>query len=155
MLDPMKAQDRYTPHDEHLLILGLVLMALVGSFVLQPCQDLGLCLPVPVVDVQVKLPETCMSQRILGISCPGCGLTRSFVALAHGDPRTAYWFNPMGPVLFVVFVLQIPYRIIEYFGIWRSLPLWERFKKRLDLITYILAAGLVACWVVKLAMMFL
>ena len=35
------------------------------------------------------LPETCLSKTLWGIPCPGCGLTRSFIYLAHGDWRAS------------------------------------------------------------------
>ena len=30
----------------------------------------------------VPMPETCASRSIFDIECPGCGLTRSFIAIA-------------------------------------------------------------------------
>jgi Protein of unknown function (DUF2752) len=33
----------------------------------------------------VKLPAFCLFKAATGIPCPGCGVTRSIVALLHGD----------------------------------------------------------------------
>ena len=57
------------------------------------------------------LPETCPSRRLLHVNCPGCGLTRSFVYLAHGDWRASWNVNRVGIPLALVVVLQIPYRL--------------------------------------------
>lgn len=57
------------------------------------------------------LPELCMSQAWFGIECPGCGLTRSFIHLAHGRVSESIAMHRVGWVLGLVVVLQIPYRI--------------------------------------------
>ncbi len=47
----------------------------------------------------IELPGVCWFQGLWGIGCPTCGLTRSFVSLAHGDVVEAFGWHPMGPVL--------------------------------------------------------
>lgn len=54
----------------------------------------------------------CPLFKLTGLACPGCGLTRGFHALFHGDVSTALGFNAMIPVyafifayLFIVMVL--------------------------------------------------
>lgn len=44
-------------------------------------------------------PVLCPVRRATGRPCPGCGLTRALVHLAHGDLRAAVRYHPMGPVL--------------------------------------------------------
>jgi hypothetical protein len=56
------------------------------------------------------LPHTCTSRVLLGISCPGCGLTRSFVHLAHGQWREAWHVHRLGWLLGGFVVVQLPYR---------------------------------------------
>lgn len=58
-----------------------------------------------------SLPPMCGSRAMFGIECPGCGLTRSFVALAHGDLAESIRLHRVGWVLAAAVVLQIPYRI--------------------------------------------
>lgn len=135
---------------EHLWILALAAVALIGSFMLQPSDEGGLWLHIPVIRAMVPVPETCMTRRILGISCPGCGLTRSFVHLARGDVFTALTLNPMGPVLFLMCLLQIPYRVVEYLGLWTTSPLWTHFKQGLVPVTWVIAIGLIANWALRL-----
>ena len=58
------------------------------------------------------LPETCPSRTIFHFNCPGCGLTRSFVHLAHGDWRASWNIHHVGMLLALAVVLQIPYRVV-------------------------------------------
>lgn len=46
---------------------------------------------------KTAIPEgvmTCVFQLALGLYCPGCGGTRSFHALFHGDILTAIYYHP-------------------------------------------------------------
>ena len=43
-------------------------------------------------------PPLCPFRWATGLPCPGCGLTRSVVALAHGDLSGAWFFHPLGPL---------------------------------------------------------
>ncbi len=45
----------------------------------------------------------CPLYSLTGIHCPGCGLTRGFHALFHGDVLTALHFNALLPVYTFVF----------------------------------------------------
>jgi hypothetical protein len=58
----------------------------------------------------VVLPPTCMSREWFGVSCPGCGLTRSFIHIAHGDWTESLRVHRLGWLLMVVAALQVPYR---------------------------------------------
>lgn len=135
---------------EHLWILSLAVMAIAGAFLLQFSSDGNLRLTVPCTCEALTLPETCPSRVILGVSCPGCGLTRSFVAMARGDFDAAIRFNPMGPALFVLCWLQIPYRMCEYFRVGHSSQVWTAITDRLHLVTWAMAVGLLGAWAVKL-----
>jgi hypothetical protein len=56
------------------------------------------------------LPGTCTFFRFTGLPCPGCGLTRSFISMAHGQFAEAWRFNSAGLLFFAVVLGQIPYR---------------------------------------------
>lgn len=47
----------------------------------------------------------CPLLSLTGFACPGCGLTRGFHALFHGDLMTALDYNALIPVFIVVFGL--------------------------------------------------
>lgn len=146
----MALHDTNADKVEHLWILGLALIALLGSFVLQPSNTGGLYVPIPILGARFILPDTCWSHAIFGIQCPGCGLTRSFTAMARGEVRTAFLLNPCGPLLFILCCFQIPYRIVAYLNVGQSIPSVQYIEKHGHFITWVIAAGLVAAWLVRL-----
>lgn len=50
-------------------------------------------------------PSMCPFAIMTGLPCPGCGLTRSWVAFMHGDIGTAFTLNIFGPVLLLATAL--------------------------------------------------
>jgi Protein of unknown function (DUF2752) len=63
----------------------------------------------------LRLPLACPIRHLTGIPCPTCGVTRSFMAIAHGDWQQAISMHLFGPVLFVallVAVLHIGFELI-------------------------------------------
>ncbi len=46
----------------------------------------------------------CPILALTGFACPGCGLTRGFHALFHGDIYTAVDFNALTPLMALIFV---------------------------------------------------
>jgi uncharacterized protein DUF2752 len=60
----------------------------------------------------LALPQTCLSKALWNVKCPGCGLTRSMIHLAHGDWSASWHDHRLGAFLAVVIALQIPYRLL-------------------------------------------
>ena len=50
-------------------------------------------------------PALCPFKLLTGLPCPGCGLTRSAVALLHGDPTASVFYHPLGAPLVIAAVL--------------------------------------------------
>jgi Protein of unknown function (DUF2752) len=50
-------------------------------------------------------PVLCPLRRITGVWCPGCGMTRAFGWLAHGDLHQSLRYHPLAPLLVVQGVL--------------------------------------------------
>jgi hypothetical protein len=88
-----------------LLATGVVLL----SFVLQVRPDGRVALPGL---AQYPLPETCLAQLWFGRKCPGCGLTRSFIFLAHADGPASWRMHRLGWLLALAVLLQFPYRLL-------------------------------------------
>jgi len=44
----------------------------------------------------------CLWKRATGIECPGCGLSRGFVQIAHGKLIEAVKLNPFSPIIFLL-----------------------------------------------------
>ena len=43
----------------------------------------------------IKITSLCPVKAITGLDCPGCGITRMFVALFHGNIYQAFRYNPL------------------------------------------------------------
>jgi len=71
-----------------------------------------------------SLPGLCWFRAVFQIDCPFCGMTRSFVALAHGDVAAALRFHPAGPLLFAAMVVALIAFVTVF--VRRSQPLVER-----------------------------
>lgn len=52
-----------------------------------------------------ELPVVCVSRLLFGVTCPGCGMTRSVLMTLGGDLRGALAANPAGPVLVAALIL--------------------------------------------------
>jgi hypothetical protein len=47
----------------------------------------------------------CPFRALTGYPCPGCGMTRAFSAIAHGEPWRAVRYNPLSPLLFLAAIV--------------------------------------------------
>lgn len=63
--------------------------------------------------VSFRLPF-CPLAGVLGVPCPGCGLTRATLALAHGDLRHALELHPLVLVLAPLFIWAMSSAAIGY-----------------------------------------
>lgn len=93
--------------DRHRTMLYFALFIIAASFLLRRGDSETITLAWP----RVELPPLCASRALFDIECPGCGLTRSFVALAAGDIRESWHLHRLGWLLALAVVGQIPYRL--------------------------------------------
>lgn len=71
-----------------------------------------------IVLVKVYNPEEvffipCMLNKLTGIKCPGCGMTRSVHYLVNGNIKQAIWYNLM-LIPIIILVIYALYRYIRY-----------------------------------------
>ncbi|MCK8615754.1 DUF2752 domain-containing protein [Gordonia sp. C13] len=52
-------------------------------------------------------PGICPFAFMTGLPCPGCGLTRSWVAFMHGDIGASFRFNVFGPILLILTIVTV------------------------------------------------
>lgn len=63
------------------------------------------------VDIISRLPHFCLFQKIFGIPCPGCGITRSLIAISELNFVSSWHYNPVGMFILLFIFIQIPLRI--------------------------------------------
>ncbi len=74
----------------------------------------------PLVSVQ-GIP-LCFFRQVTGWDCPGCGLTRAFILIFHGDFRQAIACNALAPILLLWLLL---YALRHVYILWlRKIPAW-------------------------------
>lgn len=79
----------------------------------------------------------CPLYSITGYACPGCGLTRGFHALFHGDIIPALDFNLLVPVWAVIFgYVWISLLLLALRG--RGLPMWPTYPRVLWIFLIVL-----------------
>ncbi len=81
----------------------------------------------------------CVIRFLLRIPCPGCGLTRAYLALFRGDLAAAFRWHFMFPAVPLVFAL------ILFDGKLFVKPLWN------NVLLIALGAGFLARWILNLA----
>ena len=61
-------------------------------------------------------PTLCIWKKLLGVACPGCGLTRGVCSLVHGRWTEAIEFNPLSPLAVGILLWNIlcePFRYLR------------------------------------------
>ncbi len=91
-------------------------------------------------------PGLCQSRVWFGWDCPGCGLTRSFIHLAHGDIAASLAVHRVGWLVALLVVLQVPYRLWAVHSA-DGRPLGQRAPW---VIVWLLIGLLVANWVAQI-----
>ena len=66
-------------------------------------------------------PVLCPVRRTTELECPGCGLTRAFVSLTHGDLDAALGFHPFSPLVYAVLIGVLLWALVP--KRWRPLPI--------------------------------
>jgi hypothetical protein len=129
--------------DRHWTMLYVAVLVIAGSFLLR----LGKTEYVTLAGTRVEVPILCGSRALFGVECPGCGLIRSFVALASGDMWQSFRYHRVGWLMALAVVGQIPYRGYALFELRRRIvertwPVW---------FGYFLIAALILNWLFKIS----
>ena len=68
----------------------------------------------------------CPFYLFTGIHCPGCGMTRSLLALLHLDIKKAFYFHPLFPVviLFIIFLFLRFLKLVQISAAQENRLLW-------------------------------
>ncbi|MEH3157095.1 MAG: DUF2752 domain-containing protein [Gordonia paraffinivorans] len=92
-------------------------------------------------------PILCPFRLATGLPCPGCGLTRSWVAFAHGDVSTAFADNVFGPISLVAVALAVVVAVVVRFVAPARVDVLIRFAR--SRVVYAVAAVWVAYGVAR------
>lgn len=135
VLSPRQQQVQRLLYDRHrsMLIISLIVLAL--SFVISIREA-------HVSWLNIDLPVLCGSRALFDVECPGCGLTRSFVALADGNWASSFEYHRVGWLMFLAVLLQVPYRAYRLWQLRAEVlePQWPRY------FGYLLIAALIGNW---------
>ncbi len=139
---PLKFQ---MAQEVHWILLCLASTILIMSAVFSVSGETQVDLPW----IGQALPGMCQMKNVTGLDCPGCGLTRCFISLAHGDVSRAWHFNPAGIMVFLLVAAQVPYRAMQIWRLRRGQPELDvhRFS---NIFTALMVSALVSQWVWKL-----
>jgi hypothetical protein len=67
-----------------------------------------------------EMPATCVYVVATGRPCPSCGITRSLIAVVHGDLERSYRFHRAGLAILLMLLIQCGMRVVF---------LWPRFRR--------------------------
>lgn len=114
---------------ERVVVLIIAAVSLVG---------LGIARLWPLASVDSGAP-TCLLRIFTGLPCPGCGMTRAWVHVAHGDVLTAFEYNLFGPI-----GMAVAAGIVVYVGV--ALVRRRPPERILSLVDPKVLLGLIAVW---------
>lgn len=93
----------------------------------------------------------CPFRALTHLSCPGCGMTRAFCALCHGELWRAIKFNALSPFLFLAAILAWVRAAATVFRAERLRLLLARLPRPTPLATKVMLALVIVWWLARLA----
>jgi hypothetical protein len=95
------SNDFLRQNDINILISNLLIILLFVLF-----QD-------SLIDFLNILPHFCLFDKLIGVECPVCGITRAFCEMSKGNLVNAYNFNLASLSVAFYFAFQIPLRLFS------------------------------------------
>jgi hypothetical protein len=93
----------------------------------------------------------CPFRALTGHPCPGCGMTRAFCALMHGELWRAVKLNPFSPLLFLAAFIAWAKAAAAVFRAGRLRSILARSPRPNAFATSALLALVLAWWAARLA----
>ncbi len=91
----------------HLVILIICCGIIAAALIITPAKTEISYLKIG----SIPLPDTCIFHNLTGLPCPGCGLSRSIVAAAHGEIINSFSHHRLGLLTLVYILLQFVFRL--------------------------------------------
>ena len=92
----------------------------------------------------------CPFRAVTGLPCPGCGMTRAFCSMGHGDLPGAFGYNALAPFVFAAALLVWAHALATVLRFDSARAALERLKPTPKAAGFMLAVTLV-WWVVRLS----
>ncbi|HWS99935.1 MAG TPA: DUF2752 domain-containing protein [Pyrinomonadaceae bacterium] len=118
-----------------------VLLGLTAVFVVAALWDAG-------DELGVTL---CPFRALTHHPCPGCGMTRAFCALMHGELWRAVRLNPFSPLLFLAALAAWARAAAAVFRVERLRSILDRLPRPTPFATWAMLALVMAWWAARLA----
>ena len=141
-MSPTASEQSASRYRYHLSILVVSALVLTAAALLNIPESGGVEAP-----FFGTLPGICTWKRFFGLDCPGCGLTRCFVALSHGHVGQAWRFNPAGFLLFALLLYQVPFRSVQIWRISKGRGDYRHSNWVLTVTAWLIIAALLIQWV--------
>lgn len=93
----------------------------------------------------------CFFKYLTHLDCPGCGLTRSFISISHGQFTEALRFNLLGPFVYLYFLIYLIRHLLNLILINGFILSWYLPRKT----GFFLVTLLFAQWIYKLGTHFM
>lgn len=97
----------------------------------------------------LPVPESCTTRLFFGIDCPGCGMTRAFISISHGQFAQAWNFNPASFIAYFFVAVQLPWQLLQMHRIWQGRSAIESIW--IYVLPIAMAAAMVIQWLIRLA----
>ena len=101
----------------------------------------------------MAIPNICMFRAYTGLPCPGCGLTRSLIAAAHGKIGLSFSFHRLGIITLIYILLQFVFNL-GYIIIPKKRAPLSRYLKFLHRGIIVLAVLFLLNWIFTLFLIF-
>lgn len=123
----------------HWIFFSMAAAILLASFAMSSSGETKVYLP----GFNTPMPQMCTSRRLFNLDCPGCGLTRSFISISHGEFARAWEFNRASYVVYLFTAIQLP---------WHAFQIWRLRTNRYPIVwtwIYFIPLGVVFALVVN------
>lgn len=97
------------------------------------------------------IPSLCLFYNLTGYPDLGCGLTRSFVNMAHFHLKDAFYSHFLGPLVFIGFLAVATYLTYRILGGGKKLRIALSKSSALVIAALIILAT-IAAWVAKICL---
>lgn len=116
------------------------------NVIVSHCLLLAGILLTPALELLEQLPHQCLSKVVLGIRCPGCGITTCLKAASAGELQQAVYSNPAGLGVIVGLAVQTALHVLAL--------CWPRSSERVTrssiALGWLVLEVLLAVWVFRL-----